>query len=146
MSAEAHGVSRFDALLVQAEMAKGELERLEAIRNLGQYADQRAIDKLFTIAFSSGSTLFRRNAIWTLATMDDTNALFALVSIIETNVVPPTDFDKEAILQDRPSDYSRREAARALREATFEDFQYDAGKWRHWIMTVGSKLSKAENP
>jgi hypothetical protein len=133
---------RFDALLVQVDVAEAELERAEAIRSLGQYADQRAIDKLFTVAVLSGSTYFRRNAIWTLATMDDTNALFALVSVIETNAVTPTDFDKQAILQNRPSDYSKREAARALREATFEDFQFDTQKWRNWIMTVGSKLNK----
>ncbi len=134
----------FEALLVQVDVAPTEHERVEAIRNLGQYADRRAIDKLFTVAVSSGSTFFRRNAIWTLATMDDTNALLALVSVIETNAVTPMDFDKQAILENRPSDYSRREAARALREATFEDFLYDTQKWRHWIMTVGNKLNKAQ--
>jgi hypothetical protein len=113
-------------------------------RSVHQRADQRAIDEFFTIAVSSGSTLLRRKAIWTLARMDNTNALLALVSVIETNVVTPADFDKQAILQNRPSDYSRRGAARALRQATFEDFQYDTQKWRHWIVNVGNKLNKGE--
>ena len=135
---------RFEALLMQVDMATDQLEKVQAIRSLGQYADQRAIDKLFTTAVSSGSTFFRRSAIWTLVTMEDTNALLALVAVIETNSVTPTDFDKQAVLQGRPTDYSRREAARALREATFHDFQYETQKWRHWIMTVGNKLNKEE--
>ena len=135
---------RFDALLERVDMAADPLQRVQAIRSLAQYADRRAIDKLFTIAVSSGSTFFRRNAIWTLATMEDTNALLALVAVIETNSVTPTDFDKQAILEDRPPDYSRREAARALRKATFQDYQYETQKWRRWIMTVGNKLNQEE--
>jgi hypothetical protein len=59
--------ARFEALLTQVDLGEANRDRVEAIRSLGQYADQRAIDKLFTIAVSSHSTLLRGNAIWTLA-------------------------------------------------------------------------------
>jgi hypothetical protein len=139
---QGQGEDRFEALLTEYDVAGTDQGRVEAIRTLGKYADQRGVDKLVVIAVSSGSTFLRRNAIGTLAGMDDTNALLALVSIIEASAIPPTNFDKGAILDGRPPDYSRREAARALREATYADFQYDTRKWRHWIVTVGNKFNK----
>jgi len=122
------------AVLVSTlDAEKDEHEKIEMIRELGLYYDQRAIDKLFEIAVSSEHTLLRGSAIWTLGAMKDKKALLALISVISTNAPPPADFDKLAILAGRPKDYSRLEAAKALRHTTRQDFDYDAVAWSRWV-------------
>jgi HEAT repeat protein len=111
-----------------------EHEKIDLLRDLGRHRDPRAIDRLFAVAVSSDSTLFRGNAIRTLSRMQDRPALLALVSIMETNAPPPTQFDKLAILDGRPPDYSKREAARALREATHLKLGENPEAWRRWIL------------
>lgn len=110
-----------------------EHERICLIRALGHYRDHRSIDKLFTLAVSSDDTIYRRNALMALGGMEDKQALLALVSVIETNAPPPLKFDKNAILEGRPSDFSRKHAMSELRAATHMDFGSDTEKWRRWI-------------
>jgi HEAT repeat protein len=122
-----------ETILKMLDKETDEQERIELIRALGQYADYRSIDRLFTLAVSSDYTLFRGNAIGTLSQMGDQKALLTLVSILQTNPPPPINFDKLAILENRPLDYSRKHAAHALCETTHQDFGYDVEKWRRWI-------------
>jgi HEAT repeat protein len=107
-------------------------DRVELIRALGRYPDQRAIATLAALAVSSDFSRLRRNAIWTLEKMGGHSALLALVSVLETNAPPPVEWDKPDILNNRPPDISRKEALSALQTATHQDFGLDADKWRRW--------------
>jgi len=110
-----------------------EPERINLIRALGHYRDQRSIDKLFALAVASDDTAHRRHALMALGRMEDKRALLALVSVIETNAPPPLKFDKNAILESRPPDFSRRHAISELHGATQMDFRSDTESWRRWI-------------
>jgi HEAT repeat protein len=110
-----------------------EYERICLIRALGHYRDHRTIDKLFALAVNSDNTIYRRNALMALGGMEDKQALLALVSIVETNAPPPLEFDKNAILEGRPPDFSRKHAMSELRAATHLDFGSDTEKWRRWV-------------
>jgi hypothetical protein len=121
------------ALLQLLAAETDEHERVELIRALGRSSDSRSIDKLFELAVSDAYTLYRGTAIRALSSMNHQPALLILTDIIETNAPPPTQFDKTAILEGRPLDYSSKLASRQLREATRQDFGRDATKWREWI-------------
>jgi len=122
------------ALLALLDEETDKLEKVELIRALGRFVDQRSIDKLALLAVTSDHTLYRGNAIRTLGRMEDRKALLALVSILETNAPSPVEFDKVAILDGRPPDYSKKMAERQLREATRQDFRADPDQWRQWII------------
>jgi hypothetical protein len=106
----------------------------------GTVPDQREIDRLVGDAISSDSTLVRRNTIETLRRNGHKKCLLALVSIIDTNAPAPTKFDKVAVLEGEPSDYSKKHALRALRDATHQDFEGNPEKWRRWIMENASQV------
>jgi HEAT repeat protein len=121
------------SLLAMLDKEQGD-ERVDLIRDLGRYPDQRAIDRLFALAVSFDDTLIRGNAIRTLGRMGDQRALLALVAVMETNAPPPVKFDMVAMLDGSRPDYSKVEAARALHEATRRNLGEDPKTWRRWIV------------
>jgi hypothetical protein len=85
------------------------------------------------VSLSSTSTLLRLNAISSLGSIHTRPALLVLVSLMETNAPPPTDFDKKAILEGRPADYTRRQAERTLRDSCHRNFGMEPAAWRKLI-------------
>ena len=122
------------ALLEMQAMESEQDVQVELLQGLGRFADQRAIDRLFAVSLTSPSTLLRGNAIWSLGKMGDQRAMLALVSLMETNAPPPTNFDKPAILEGRPADYTKRKAERALREASHRNIGMSSASWRELIV------------
>ena len=129
-----------DMLLGMLEKEPDKMEKLRLVEALGRYKDGRAINKLLGLAVAADSTTFRRKAIWALARSGNEASLQALVSVMETNSPAPREFDKPAVLEGRPADYSKREAARALQEATRQDIGVDPTGWRRWISENQSNL------
>lgn len=104
------------------------------IQDLAHYKHPAIVPKLADIAETSDSAFLRRNAISSLKTVGNRQALLALAGLLDTEF--PTKLKAEHGWKFAPNDwpkYFHELLADCLKQATKQEFGADSRKWREWI-------------